>query len=367
MAKKAAAPLADGSVLVEQLIWRTKEGNYRARRRGRGGAMATFSGIREARKHRDSQAETEQKQDSSMTMAKVADEYFALRGDWSAATRKQADSNWRKLKRVVGTLHPDSVNVSHVMTVRNALKGDGLTDGTVKNVLVLLGQLVKFATLQEYRTKAGNPVTQAQLVKQEATTGEGRKRAMTRELVDAFFAALDEHLEPGAQIAYHCGLRNAEVRRLQVRHVNFLTGAMDVPGTKSRAAVRTVQLPPQLRDAIAASLPPGSGPDTYIVRNSAGDAMGAKTLEHYWNAARKAVGSEARFHDLRHSFCTDLLDAGVPPQTVAKLAGHAKPSITLDVYAHSTDAGEAMALQAMTDRFAQSRTIQSQSAERKAR
>ena len=89
--------------------------------------------------------------------------------------------------------------------------------------------------------------------------------------------------------------------------------------------------------------------------------MSAKTLEYHWNAAREAVGSDARFHDLRHSFCTDLLDAGVPPQTVAKLAGHARPSITLDVYAHSTDAGEAAALAAMTDRFAQSGTIHAQS------
>jgi len=361
--KVTAKPLADGSVLIDELVWKTKEGKYRARRRGRGGRMATFDTLREAKAHRESKPESDDSQasDPRMTIQKVRDEYFALREDWSAATRKQALTNWRKLSAVVGGIHPDTLSVAHVMSVRNRLRGEGLSDGTAKNVLTLLGQLVTFATLQGYRTKAGNPVTQAKLVKQGPTTGEGRKRAMTRELVDAFFAELDECLEPGAQIAYHCGLRNAEVRQLQVRHISFLTGVMDVPGTKSRAAVRQVQLPPQLRDAIAASLPTGSGPDTYIVRDTRGNPMSAKTLEYHWNAAREAVGSDARFHDLRHSFCTDLLDAGVPPQTVAKLAGHARPSITLDVYAHSTDAGEAAALAAMTDRFAQSGTIHAQS------
>lgn len=358
-----AKPQRDGSVLIEELVWKTKEGAYRARRRGRGGQLRTFAALKAARAHRDSQvdAPAEPKGSQTLTMAKVAAEYFALRQDWSAATRRQADSNMRKLTKTVGALHPDAVTVAHVMAVRNSLRAAGLTDGTVKNVLTLLGQLVNFATLQGYRTKAGNPVTQARLVKAESRTGEGRKHAMTRELVDAFCEALDEQAEAAAQIAYHCGLRNAEVRRLQVRHVDFLRGTMDVPGTKSRAAVRTVPVPRQLLDAIAASLPKGCGPDTFIVRNTLGAAMGPKTLEDSWKAARTAVGSAARFHDLRHSFCTDLLDAGVPVQTIAKLAGHATPSITLDVYAHSTSTGEAAALAAMTERYAQSGTIHAQS------
>jgi integrase len=363
--KVTAKPQADGSVLIEELIWKTKEGAYRARRRGRGGAMRTFPGLAAARKHRDSAADTatDQPVDATLTMAKVQAEYFALRQDWSAATRNQAVSNWTsKLRGVVGALHPDAVTVAHVMAVRNSLRGADRSQGTVKNVLTLLGQLVNFAVLQGYRTKAGNPVTQAKLVKAEPRTGEGRKRAMTRELVDAFFAALDDRAEPAAQVAYHCGLRNAEVRRLQVRHIDFMRGSMDVPGTKSRAAVRTVPVPRHLLDAIAASLPQGSDQDTFIVRNTRGGPMGPKTLEDSWNVARAAVGSDARFHDLRHSFCTDLLDAGVPVQTVAELAGHASPSITLDVYAHSTDTGRAAALAAMTERFAQSGTIGAQSA-----
>jgi integrase len=41
-----------------------------------------------------------------------------------------------------------------------------------------------------------------------------------------------------------------------------------------------------------------------------------------------------RFHDLRHTAASLMLNNGVPPIVVSRILGHAKPSITLDVYGH---------------------------------
>lgn len=41
-----------------------------------------------------------------------------------------------------------------------------------------------------------------------------------------------------------------------------------------------------------------------------------------------------RFHDLRHTAASLMLNNGIPPIVVSKMLGHAKPSITLDVYGH---------------------------------
>jgi integrase len=41
-----------------------------------------------------------------------------------------------------------------------------------------------------------------------------------------------------------------------------------------------------------------------------------------------------RFHDLRHSFATNLIRLGVPINTVSKMLGHSSVTITLDIYAH---------------------------------
>lgn len=41
-----------------------------------------------------------------------------------------------------------------------------------------------------------------------------------------------------------------------------------------------------------------------------------------------------RFHDLRHTAASLMLNNGVPPIVVSRILGHAKPSITLDLYGH---------------------------------
>ncbi|MEO9221345.1 MAG: tyrosine-type recombinase/integrase [Mycobacteriaceae bacterium] len=56
-------------------------------------------------------------------------------------------------------------------------------------------------------------------------------------------------------------------------------------------------------------------------------------------AARVDLGADAlkgiRLHDLRHTPATLLLQAGVHPKVVSERLGHAKVSITLDVYSHA--------------------------------
>lgn len=42
-------------------------------------------------------------------------------------------------------------------------------------------------------------------------------------------------------------------------------------------------------------------------------------------------------HDLRHTFATLALRRGVPVEVVSKVLGHARVSITLDVYRHVMD------------------------------
>jgi integrase len=54
-----------------------------------------------------------------------------------------------------------------------------------------------------------------------------------------------------------------------------------------------------------------------------------------------------RFHDLRHTFATLSLEAGVPVKQVSAMLGHASIAITLDLYAHATERMEDQALAAV--------------------
>ena len=72
-----------------------------------------------------------------------------------------------------------------------------------------------------------------------------------------------------------------------------------------------------------------------------------------FTALAKAAGlPRIRLHDLRHTAATLLLRAGTPAHVVAQRLGHASPSITMDVYAHTLEdqrSGAADAIAAAID------------------
>jgi integrase len=55
---------------------------------------------------------------------------------------------------------------------------------------------------------------------------------------------------------------------------------------------------------------------------------------HFHNCLAKAKIERIRFHDLRHTFATLSLMAGVPLKTVSEILGHSTITITADIYGH---------------------------------
>lgn len=56
-----------------------------------------------------------------------------------------------------------------------------------------------------------------------------------------------------------------------------------------------------------------------------------------------------RFHDLRHTAASLMLNNGIPVLIVSRRLGHAKPSITLDVYGHLIPSKQEEAASLMDD------------------
>jgi len=48
----------------------------------------------------------------------------------------------------------------------------------------------------------------------------------------------------------------------------------------------------------------------------------------------KSGESQIKFHDLWHTAASIMLNHGIPVIVVSRRLGHAKPSITLDIYGH---------------------------------
>ncbi len=68
---------------------------------------------------------------------------------------------------------------------------------------------------------------------------------------------------------------------------------------------------------------------TYVIYAKKGQK--ANHQKHFYT-----IDFEVTPHILRHTYITNLLLAGTDTKTVQYLAGHEKPKITLDIYAHLT-------------------------------
>jgi len=59
--------------------------------------------------------------------------------------------------------------------------------------------------------------------------------------------------------------------------------------------------------------------------------------DDWFNRHRKAAGLPSiRFHDLRHTYATLSLSAGIPLKIVSQRLGHASIMVTADPYQHVT-------------------------------
>jgi integrase len=57
------------------------------------------------------------------------------------------------------------------------------------------------------------------------------------------------------------------------------------------------------------------------------------SLKRGWEAVRRAAGVNCRLHDLRHTFCTKLAEAGIPEQVMLDMMGHVSQAM-LKRYSH---------------------------------
>jgi integrase len=130
--------------------------------------------------------------------------------------------------------------------------------------------------------------------------------------------------------------------------------ANEVGGALRRTLFRSrIWRPALVRAGLLGSVAPDG--DGWLARWS--DRTGDRLRRHFVTepaAVKHVAGAQAsglRFHDLRHSYATWLVDDGVPPNMVQRVMGHERSSTTLDLYTRRTE-DTARILQALDDRAA---------------
>ena len=70
---------------------------------------------------------------------------------------------------------------------------------------------------------------------------------------------------------------------------------------------------------------------------------------HFERIAKQANINDVTFHTLRHSFATRCLEMGIKVTSISALLGHSSTKMTLDVYTHSFESDERLAMERISN------------------
>jgi len=146
-----------------------------------------------------------------------------------------------------------------------------------------------------------------------------------RTLIDAAQGQIRSFIITGL----NTGMRKGELFRLEWQDVDLVRQELRVRMTKARR-FRVIPMNDLLTQTLQRH--PHHISKSYVFHNPNGSHW--KDIRGSFNTALKRVGlPRIRIHDLRHTFISNLVMAGVDLRTVQELAGHANIQTTMK-YAH---------------------------------
>jgi integrase len=159
-----------------------------------------------------------------------------------------------------------------------------------------------------------------------------RYRYLTQEEEEALLEVCTPYLKRVVLFALHTGMRKGEILGLRWTDVDFPNSVAIVPASRAKSKKdRCIPLN-SVALGLIDELPRPIDREAYIFGNTAAGKQ--ENIKRYWNAALAIAGIENfHFHDLRHTYASRLVTAGVDLAVLRELLGHADFAMTLR-YAH---------------------------------
>jgi integrase len=204
------------------------------------------------------------------------------------------------------------------------------TPPAANHVVRVLSAMYNFAKDNEY-LNVDNPASRVKQYKEAK-----RETYLSQDQITRLWGVLDDfkhqRIADLVRLLLLTGCRKGELLNLEWSHVDLERGVLNLPDSKTGA--KTIILSPDA-EAIFSRLG-RDNPDGYVWPGDNGSLAG-NALTWHWERIRAQAGlDQVRLHDLRHSFASLAISAGVPLATVGGLMGH-KDLKSTQRYAHLDD------------------------------
>lgn len=230
----------------------------------------------------------------------------------------------------------------------------GLAPKTVRNVHAFLHRALVDAVAWTYLTD--NPASNVKPPRRPRTRRQVWRPEEIRTFLasvrhDRFAALFLLELTTGIRRGQICGLKwdavDLDRGEITVHNNRVVVGgeARDKAGGKTRNADQTISIDRATVDALRrwrkiqdeerAFFGDDYPPDDYVFTYQDGRPLRPDSIRQRFDRLAAAAGLwRITFHDLRHSYATGALRAGVSPKMISERIGHANVGFFLETYAH---------------------------------
>jgi integrase len=316
---------------------------------------------------------------TSMTLAEWAttwSEQYLKRAVTVRSYERQLSIINRHIVPALGTIQLQKLSTVRINEFYRDLESTGLSAATVRYVHIVLGSCLKSAV--KIGALARSPVANTSPPRGKSESGG---RALTQAELEKLLNGFDGNpLFVLVALAAGTGARVNELLALEWAALDWQTKTLRIDAAlkptkaglergmpKTERSRRTIRLDDGLSALLKAErdrqeaeqrMIQGIGSDVATLRSllperalifPASPLDPAKPRRHgpiskaFAARSTKLGLSGFRFHDLRHTHATLLLQAGVPVAAVSARLGHANAAVTLGIYSHATSDAEAAA------------------------
>lgn len=352
-------------------IWKRKDGRWEARyiKNRRSSGKAVYASVygktyKEVKKKRDVAASLSPLyvcDKSELTLKEIAEQFLQAKKaevKQSTITRYTEIAEWYIYPKM-GEVEIAGMEQGAVERFSSELLKTGRKDGTslsaktVRDVLALLKQIIKYA---EKKLSVGHVELDLKPPKQSKTRVQILTKAEQNKL-EAVVLDLEDPMKYGTFLCLYTGLRIGELCALRWRDLDLDSGILSVNNTvlrlrdydagvdrktklileapKTASSKRQIPLPNTIIQQLLhlKSVSPASNSAFFLT----GSDRFVEPRNYYEKYKKYLILSDLSahtFHALRHTFATRCIENSVDPKVLSEILGHASVQITLDRYVH---------------------------------
>ena len=280
--------------------------------------------------------EPEIKRIANHTFQELCEQYY----HWMQGRHRSAESKGYRVNQLLshfGNIPLRRFSTLLVEQYQTKLMNEGLKPATVnKHISILKAMFTKATDWNLVEEETLKRVRRCKLLQEN----NKRLRYLSKEECQELIRSCDSHLKPIVITAINTGMRKQEVLQLTWDRVDLRHGFILLDMTKNGER-REIPVNDTLRETLQGITRRLDTP--YVFHDTSTGKPYKDVKRSFGTALRRAKIHDFRFHDLRHTFASHLVMAGIDITTVKELLGHKTLTMTLR-YSHLAPAHKVKAV-----------------------